>query len=62
MPSIWIIENKQVILSNIGNEKVIDMIFLPSVIDIVYIKQNKMLYFGLQNLIMSVTIYSTRRV
>lgn len=62
MPSIWIIENKQVILSNIGNKKVIDMIFLPSVIDIVYIKQNKMLYFGLQNLIMSVTIYSTRRV
>lgn len=62
MLSIWIIENKQVILSNIGNKKVIDMIFLPSVIDIVYIKQNKMLYFGLQNLIMSVTIYSTRRV
>lgn len=47
MPSILIIENKQMILFNIGNKKVIDMIFLLSVIDIVYIKQNKMLYFGL---------------
>lgn len=45
----------QVILFNKDDENVIDMISLLSVLNSVYIKQNRMLYFGLQNLIMSVT-------